>query len=82
MIIHVHLKVYGNLRDKQNMNNGNAANVTTNDSSSFKYRSSILANPASDVTLKNNCSTKISKWFLEIIKNAIDEIHLKLSGTN
>ena len=59
MIIQVHLKVYGNLRDKQNMNNGNAANVTTNDSSSFKY--SILANPAADVTLKNNCSTKISK---------------------
>ena len=29
-------------RDEQNMNNGNPANVTTADSSSFKYKSSFL----------------------------------------
>ena len=29
-------------RDKQNMNNGNPVNVTTNDSSSFKYKSSLI----------------------------------------
>ena len=29
-------------RDKQNMNNGNFANVTTADSSSFKYKSSFI----------------------------------------
>ena len=29
-------------RDKQNMNNGNPANVTTDDSSSFKYKSSFF----------------------------------------
>ena len=29
-------------RDEKNMNNGNPANVTTADSSSFKYKSSFL----------------------------------------
>ena len=29
-------------RDEQNMNNGNIADVTTNDSSSFKYKSNLL----------------------------------------
>ena len=29
-------------RDEQNMNNGNPANVTTDDSSSFKYKSSFF----------------------------------------
>ena len=32
-------------RDEQNKNNGNPANVTTDDSSSFKYKSSLLGNP-------------------------------------
>ena len=31
-------------RDEQNMNNGNIADVTTADSLSFKYKSSILVN--------------------------------------
>ena len=35
-------------RDKKNVNNGNPADVTTNDSASFKYKSSILGNPAAD----------------------------------
>ena len=36
-------------RDEQKMNIGNPANVTTDDSSSFKYKSSLLGNPiASD----------------------------------
>ena len=40
-------------RDEQNMNNGNPADVTTNDSTCFKYKSSILGNPAADGVLKN-----------------------------
>ena len=40
-------------RDEQNMNNGNPANVTTADSSSFKYKSSFFK------TLEDCCSTKI-----------------------
>ena len=32
-------------RDEQNMNNGNPANVTTADSSSFKYKSSFFLKP-------------------------------------
>ena len=40
-------------RDEQNMNNGNPADVTTNDSTYFKYKSSILGNPAADGVLKN-----------------------------
>ena len=31
-------------RDEQNMNNGNPANVTTADSSTFKYKSSLIGN--------------------------------------
>ena len=40
-------------RDKQNMNNRNIADVTTNDSSSFEYKSSLLGNPADDGILRN-----------------------------
>ena len=36
-------------RDEQNMNNENIADVTTADSSSFKYKSNILGNLAADV---------------------------------
>ena len=35
------------------MSNGNPANVTTKDSSSFKYKSGILGNSADDGILKN-----------------------------
>ena len=35
------------------MDNGNPANVTTTDSTSFKYKSSILGNPAADGALRN-----------------------------
>ena len=35
-------------RDEQDMNNGNAADVTTADSISFEYKSSTLGNPADD----------------------------------
>ena len=35
-------EVYGSLRDEQNKNNGNPTNVTTVDSSSFKYKSSFI----------------------------------------
>ena len=35
-------------RDEQNMNNGNPANVTTADSSSFKYKSSFFKQRTAD----------------------------------
>ena len=59
-------------RDEQDMNNGNPADVTTADSISFKYKSSIFANPADD-ECKNSCSTKIRKQLLEILEKQ----HLK-----
>ena len=34
-------------------NNGNPANFTTNDSTSFEYKSSFLENPTADGALKN-----------------------------
>ena len=39
-------------RDEQNINNGNPVNVTT-DSTSFKYKSSLLGNPAINGVLRN-----------------------------
>ena len=44
-------EVYGSLRDEQNMNNGNPANVTKVDSSSFKYKSSFIKE---STTITNN----------------------------
>ena len=42
-------------RDEQNINaNGNFTNVTTADSSSFKYKSSLLGNPATTEVLENS----------------------------
>ena len=46
-------------RNEQNMNNGNLANVKTNDSTSFEYKSSFLGNKAADGALKLKWSTKI-----------------------
>ena len=40
-------------RGEQNMNNGNPDNVSTADSVSFKYKSTILENPTADGALKN-----------------------------
>ena len=40
-------------RDEQNMNNGNIADVTTDDSTSFEYKSSILGNRAVTGVLEN-----------------------------
>ena len=42
-----------NVRDKQNLNNGNHANVATNDSSPFRYKLNILGNAAADGVLRN-----------------------------
>ena len=39
--------------DEQNMDNGNPENVTTAESTSFEYKSSILGNPAAYGVLKN-----------------------------
>ena len=55
------------------MNNGNPDNVTIADSTSFKYKSSILGNPVAGGVLfvpDYSCSSKIPKQFLEIIRNA------------
>ena len=38
-------------RDEQNMNNGNSANVTATDSSSFKYKSSLIGK---SIVVNNN----------------------------
>ena len=51
-------------RDEQNMNNRNPENATAVDSTSFKYKSNILENPAADGALKickSSCYTKIFK---------------------
>ena len=40
-------------RDDQNMNNENPADVTTEDLSSFKYKSRLLGNPAATGVLEN-----------------------------
>ena len=46
-------KVYGSLKEmKKNIHNGNPDNVTAADSTSFKYKSSILGNLTSDEVLK------------------------------
>ena len=47
--------------DEQNMNNGNPANVTTADSSSFKYKSS----------LKKESTAVNNNWVFENVKIAV-----------
>ena len=39
--------------DEQNMNNRNIADITTDDSTSFKYKSSILGNPNATGVLRD-----------------------------
>ena len=59
-------------------NAGNPDNVSVNNSSSFKYKSSLIGDSAAVAgnrvfkNVKNSCSTKISEQFLEIFRNAID----------
>ena len=72
----MHLEVK---RDESPINAGNPDDVTTNNSSSFKYKSSILGKSTVDDNnngvlkkCKNSCSIKISKQFLAIIRNAFD----------
>ena len=47
-------------RDEQNMNNGNIADVTTADSSSFKYKSSILGDLVAAGA--NGVLKKMQRW--------------------
>ena len=54
-------------RDEQNMNNGNSANVTTTDSSSFKYKSSLIGKWIA----VNNNRNEIIKIII-IFRNVID----------
>ena len=56
-------------------NNGNISNVSTDNSSSFKYKSNFIGTIPNDGRKKlsnNNCTIKIFKYFLEITRNAIN----------
>ena len=82
--------IYGGLwqfkRDEQNMNNGNPANVTTNDSTSFKYKSNFLGNPTADGALKN-VKIAIPIKYLSNFQRSLEmplincKIHLELNWT-
>ena len=77
---------YGSLyqfkRDESPVNNaGNPINVAIDNSSSFKYKSSILGKATvpdgNDRSLKkcrNSCSIKTFKQFLAIIRDATDQL--------
>ena len=72
-------------RDKQNMNaDGNLVNVTTANSSSFKYKSSLLGNPAASGVLKNS-ETIVPLKYLSNFSRSLEipiincKIHLELS---
>ena len=74
-------------RDELNMNNGNPADVTTDDSSSFKYKSSILANPSATGLLRNAKIVvplkKISNFFRSLEMALTNcKIYLELSSAN
>ena len=70
-------------RDEQNMTNaGNPDNATTNDSSSFKYKSSLLGDPADDGKLA--VPLKYLSNFLRSLEIPLIncKIHLELTWTN
>ena len=64
-------------RDEQNMNNWNPADVSTDDSTSFKYKSSYFKSPTADGNgvfkdVKIAVPLKYLSNFLEIFRDAID----------
>ena len=72
--------------DEQNMNNGNPANVTTADSSSFKYRSSFFKSlTAADNGVFKNVKIAVSLIYLTDFWRSLEmplincKIHLKLN---
>ena len=75
-------------RDEQNMTDaGNPENVTTDDSSSFKYKSSLLGNPNATGVLRNTeivfPRKYLSNFFRSLQISLINcKIHLELSWTN
>ena len=77
--------LYNFKRDEQNMNaDGNLVNVTTANSSSFKYKSSLLGNPAASGVLKNSETIVplkyLSNFFRSLEIPIINcKIHLELS---
>ena len=81
--------LYQFVRDEQNMNNENIADVTTADSSSFKYKSSILGDSVADGANGALKDTKIvvplkylSNFFRSLEMPLINcKIHLKLNWT-
>ena len=70
--------ISGSWEESPVTNAGNPDNVSVNNSSSFKYKSSLIGDSAAVAgnrvvkNVKNSCSTKISEQFLEIFRNAID----------
>ena len=75
-------------RDEQNMTDaGNPADTTTDDSSSFKYKSSLLGNPSATGVLRNAKIVVplkyLSNFFRSLEIPLINcKIHLELSWTN
>ena len=74
-------------RDEKNMNNGNLADVTTDDSSSFKYKSSPLGNPNVTGVLRNAKIVVPIKYLSNLVKSLempfINcKIYLELNWTN
>ena len=73
-------------RGEQNMNNGNPANITKVDSTSFEYKSSILGNPAANEVLRNAKIIVPLKYLLNFWRS-LDmplincKIHLELNWT-
>ena len=63
-------------KDESPTNNNGNSTVATDNPLSFKYKSSILGKAASAAganrVLKNSCPIKIFKYFLEVIRNAIN----------
>ena len=75
-------------RDEQNMNNGNPANVTTADSSSFKYKSSFFKQrTADDNGVFKDVKTAVPLKYLSNFWRSLEmplincKIHLELNWT-
>ena len=71
-------------RDEQNMNDANPPDVTTVTSSSFKYKSSLLENPAGIAAnayagmvahaLLSNAKIVVPLKFFQVIRNATNQL--------
>ena len=79
-------RLWQSKRDEQNINNGNPADVTTVDSTSFKYKSNILGNHAID-GLSINVKIVVPLKYLSNFWRSLEmllincKIHLELNLT-